>query len=87
MADEYWAMIDGWAASSGSNPMDLSIDRFYNFIYYWATKDLSGEDRFSFDTRLWIPPEGEEPAPESPWSAENETKAFQAFKADFESPS
>lgn len=76
-------MIDGWAAVSGSDPMQLPADRFLNLIYFWAVKELDQDDRFKLDTRLWMPPKGEAPAPQSPWSAENEKKAFSAFVADF----
>src|SRR3546814_14011046 len=37
-----------------------------------------------FDLKLLMPPKGEEAPTESPWSAQNETDAFKAFKAQIQ---
>jgi hypothetical protein len=61
--------------------MELPIDRFLNLVYHWAIRNAQSENDVSkFDRRLWVPPKGVEPPEESPWSAQNETSAFQALK-------
>src|SRR3546814_6036105 len=56
-----------------------------NLIYYWATRNAQDEAALAkFDRKLWMPPKGEEAPAESPWSAQNETDAFKAFKAQIQ---
>lgn len=83
MARENWALIDGFAVSRAMPPLSsLPQDRFDNFIYYWATRNAGHEQVEDFNRKLWMPPRGEVVThAESPWSPENETSAFQAFKA------
>src|SRR3546814_1661132 len=65
--------------------MELPIDRLLNLVYFWATRNAQDEQTLAkFDRKLWMPPKGEEPPAESPWSAANETSAFQAFKAQIQ---
>ena len=83
LASRHWPSIDGsLAASLTTDPLRLPVDRFLNLIYWWATNEASAEDVRRFDQRLWMPPKGEAPAPQSPWSPENETKALSAFAAE-----
>lgn len=82
LASENWPTLEGWATSRNTDIAALPIDRLLNLIYYWATRNAQDENALAkFDRKLWMPPKGEEPPPESPWSAANETSAFQAFKA------
>ncbi len=86
MARNSWAAFDGWAASRNVDPERLPLHRYLNLIYHWATKNAERqEDLDKFDRQLWLPPAGSaEPIPdESPWSAANETAAFDAFNQQF----
>jgi len=82
LASENWPTLEGWATSRNTDIMDLPIDRMLNLIYFWATRNAPDEQALAkFDRKLWMPPKGEEPPAESPWSAANETSAFKALKA------
>jgi len=82
LASENWTTLEGWATSRNTDLMDLPIDRMLNLIYFWATRNAPDERALAkFDRKLWMPPKGEEAPAESPWSAANETSAFQALKA------
>lgn len=82
MALESWAVLDGYAVSHGMpHLLDLPLDRFANYVYWMATKNLDEQGIEKFRAKLWRPPRGEAPAPGSPWSPEAETSAFQALKA------
>lgn len=81
LASENWPTLEGWATSRNTDLMDLPIDRLLNLVYFWATRNAPDEQTLAkFDRKLWMPPKGEEAPAESPWSAANETSAFQAFK-------
>lgn len=59
----------------------LSASDFLDFAWYLLTRNGSPESVEKFRRTLWMPPKGVAPDPRSPWSPENETKAFQAVKA------
>lgn len=81
LAKHHWAKIDG---SRQDDPLLLPPDRFFNLVYFWATKDAYDQkDLDKFERQLWRPPKGVAAAPGSPWSPEAETQAFQAFAAEF----
>jgi hypothetical protein len=81
LASENWPTLEGWATSRNTDLIDLPIHRMLNLVYYWATRNAQDEQALAkFDRKLWMPPKGEVPPPESPWSAQNETDAFKAFK-------
>lgn len=81
LASENWPTLEGWATSRNTDLMELPIHRMLNLIYFWATRNAQDEQTLAkFDRKLWMPPKGEEVPAESPWSAENETNAFKAFK-------
>lgn len=83
IASSHWARIDGaLAASLTTDPLDLPIDRFLNLVYWRAVDGGSEEDVRKFESRLWMPPVGVAPAPQSPWSPENETRAFKGLVAE-----
>lgn len=80
LAVDNWADIDGYAVSRGLGPLgELSIERFANFIWWWATHGAESKEKDKFRARLWQPPKGVVPE-KGPWSAEEETKAFSALK-------
>src|SRR3546814_6580102 len=80
LASENWPTLEGWATSRNTDLMELPIDRLLNLVYFWATRNAQDEQTLAkFDRKLWMPPKGEEPPAESPWSAANETSDFQAF--------
>jgi hypothetical protein len=59
----------------------LHASAFLDFAWYLLTRNGSPESVEKFKRSLWMPPKGVAPDPRSPWSPENETKAFQAVKA------
>lgn len=76
--------LEGQLVASGSpyGLDDLPVKRAVGFIWWFMTKDADTEARDKFKMRLWVPPKVDKPIPkESPWSAENETRAFQSLKA------
>lgn len=75
-----WTAFDGWAVTLGFDPLSLPADRLLSVIYHWATKDGDQQGIARFDSRLYMPPKGVE-ATVGPWTAEAETSAFAAFKA------
>lgn len=83
IALDRWADLDGWAVSRNMPDLrDLPLDRFCNFIWWWATRNASQQsDIERFRITLWRPPPRVAPDPRSPWSRENETGAFAALKA------
>lgn len=76
-----WAFFDGYAVSRGIDLARLPLDRFTNFIWWMSTHNAEQADVQKMRSRLWMPPKGEAPAPESPWAADAETSAFKALKA------
>ena len=61
---------------------DLSLDRFCNLVWYFATYRGDEKDVEKFRIRLWRPDPGDEkPVTAGPWSAEAETAAFSAARA------
>lgn len=79
-----WDTLDGFATSRNMPELaDLSLSRLCSFVYWYATNGRDQKDVDKFRNQLWRPPAGSvEPIPdESPWSADNETRAFAAFKA------
>lgn len=78
---EHWPRFDGEMALQGFDPLDLPFDRFISLLYAWMTKDLDEAGLAKFDAQLWQPVKGVEIPAESPWSPENEQKAFAAFKS------
>ncbi len=59
----------------------MTLQRLTSFIWYFVTHKADNTEVAKFKNRLWIPPKGAEIPESSPWSAENETGAFEAFKA------
>lgn len=80
-AGKDWHRLDGLLASRNVDALSLPFDRFLAVVYWFLTDGATPQQVAKFDTRLWMPPPGIEPAPQSPWSPENETAAFKALRA------
>lgn len=80
VALNHWADVDGLAVSQGLPELgDMPLDRFTNFIWWWATRNAqSSEEVEDFRRRLWKPPPGE--VGRGPWAPAEETESFQALK-------
>ena len=77
-----WPTLDGYAVAHGMGDLrDLPIERGCNYVYYRLTDNADEKGLTKFKSRLWMPPKGEEPDARSPWSAENEAKAFAALSS------
>lgn len=78
-----WQAFDGFAASQGLPDLEeMSPARFCNLVWWWLIRNVADPiDVDKVRARLWQPPKGVVPTPESPWSAENESKGFAALKA------
>lgn len=76
--------VDGYLIGHGSPPLrDLHVDDALAFIWWFFTREAEKDEVDKFRVRLWIPPTPTTPIPaSSPWSAESETRAFAAFKAE-----
>jgi len=82
VALDNWNDVAGEAVARGLDDLDeMPLARFVPFMWWWCTHGREQADVERFRARLWRPPRGEAPAPQSPWSAENEARAFQALKA------
>lgn len=76
VAREQWALFDGWSVSRGIDPLDLPLDRYCSFVYYWVMSNMDEEEAEKFESKLWMPPKGEAAPEQGPWSPESETAAF-----------
>jgi hypothetical protein len=82
-AVDNWDTMDGYAAAHGMPYLwDLTLERFCNFTWFMMTRYAEEKDIRDLKAKLWVPPRKDAPIPaNSPWSAENESKAFAAVKA------
>lgn len=77
-----WPTLDGYAVSHGMGDLrELPLERVCNFVYYRLTDGADEKGLAKFKAKLWMPPKDVIPDARSPWSAENETKAFAALSA------
>jgi len=83
IAVESWPTLDGYAAAHGMPSLfDLPLDRFLNFVWYMATRNLEASGIEKLRARLWRPPKGQAVTDSrSPWAPQNEQKGFAALKA------
>lgn len=84
IAREHWADLDGYAVGHGvPDPRKLPLDRFCHWVWWMLSRNSSDSDREKLRAKIWRPPLNLDHPIEarSPWSAENETKAFAAIKA------
>ena len=47
--DNVWPTFDGWCASQNVESLDLPWDRWLNLVYYFATRNMSSEDKKELD--------------------------------------
>ena len=83
-----WETLDGYAVAHGMGDLRLlDLDRFCNFVWYMLTRNADKKDTDSLRAKIWVPPpKSVAPIPKnSPWSAEAETAAFKAVKAQLTS--
>ncbi len=77
---EQFETLDGYAVAHGVPDLRaLDLSRLCNYVYWFLTKDGDEQGVAKFRAKLWQPPKGQRPDARSPWSAENESKAFAAF--------
>lgn len=80
-----WEALDGYAVAHGvPDPRTLPLSRFCSFVWYMMTCNVEKQAEIeTMRAQLWRPlPKSTAPIPtRSPWSAENETKAFGALTA------
>lgn len=50
--EEVWPYFDGWCASRNVDHLELPWDRWLNLVYYFATRNLSAEDKEKFDADI-----------------------------------
>lgn len=83
-AVDNWDTLDGYAAAQNMPYLwDLTLDRFCNFVWYMMCRNADPKEVEKMRAKLWVPPpKSAAPIPaNSPWSAENESRAFSAVKA------
>lgn len=79
-----WADLDGYCVAHGiPDPRELPLERFCNLVWYMMTRNAKDEAAVAkIRAQLWRPPRGMTVIDRrSPWSPENETKAFAALKS------
>ena len=50
--DNEWQAFDGWAASNGVNPLDLSFSRLLNLIYFYIIRNRDEKGRKVVDDAI-----------------------------------
>ena len=80
-AEANWQRLDGEMAMKNVDPLALPFERYLNLVLVWFLGDRDEAETAKFMAKLWMPPKGAPIPAESPWSPENETKAFAQFKA------
>lgn len=80
---ERWAELNGFRIGHGAigSLDDLPIGAFVDYVWWYVTQNVDPTEIEKFRARLWRPPKGEEPPPESPWSPESEMASFHALQA------
>ncbi|QGZ16722.1 hypothetical protein PBI_DEWDROP_75 [Microbacterium phage Dewdrop] len=83
IALQHWADLDGYAVGHNMpNLRSLPLDRFCNWLWWMLTRNSNEQEREKTRAKLWRPPPSHvgDIDKRSPWSAENEMKAFSALK-------
>ena len=85
LAQQHRDDLDGYLIGHGS-PLaldDLPVQRLCSYVWWFITRNAEDKDREDFRIKVWRPPpQSTAPIPkDSPWSAENETKAFSSLKS------
>lgn len=71
-----WVQFDGWCAARGVDPSDLTIDRFCNLVYYWATRNMDEEKVTDFEARMTAGVGAPEGRLSRVWSRDEELAQF-----------
>ena len=80
VAVDQWRDLDGYAVAHNMGRLsEMPLDRFTNFVWWWATREADQKERDRFERRLYQPPKGYAPKV-GPWSAEAETNAFASLR-------
>lgn len=83
VALQNWEDLDGYAVGHGMrSPKSLPVDRFCHWIWWMLTRNSEKQEREKLRAKIWQPPMNST-APidkRSPWSPENEGKAFAMLK-------
>lgn len=81
-ATSNWPDLDGWATARGIELLDLPLARFEHLVWFYLIRNVESDHEQIEKVRiqLWRPPRGVV-ADRGPWSAEAETAAFGALKA------
>lgn len=85
LAHEHSDDLNGHLAGQGATHSigDLPVHRLCSFTWWFFTKDADSKSKDKFKAALWRPPSKTAPIPkESPWSPENEMKAFSALRME-----
>ena len=79
---ENWVELDGYGVAHGVPDLaSLPMSRALNFVWYMLIRNADTNEQAKLRAKLWMPPKGVVPPPESPWSAENEMAAFRSLRA------
>ncbi|WKW87067.1 hypothetical protein SEA_NICOLE72_30 [Microbacterium phage Nicole72] len=74
--------MNGFAVAQGmADIRTLPVSSFLDFVWHMLTRNADDKAVEKFRRTLWMPPKGVVADARSPWSAEAETRAFQAVKA------
>lgn len=47
-----WGYFDGWATAQGVDHESLPWNKWLNFVYYFATRNMSSEQKEKFDNEM-----------------------------------
>jgi hypothetical protein len=87
IANESWDDLHGWAVGHGLRLQTLTLEEFCHWMWWMLTRNAKNDaERDKLRAKLWRPPVNAVTASKpidsrSPWSAENETRAFAALKS------
>lgn len=84
IAEAHWDDLDGYAVGHNMPRLEsLPLSRFCNWIWWMLTRNANEQEREKTRAKIWRPPPTEKGPIDkrSPWSAENEMKAFSALKS------
>lgn len=77
LAVQNWEDYNGYAVAHGMPDLRaMPVSHFLDFVWYLTTRNGDQKEVEKFRRSVWMPPKGVKPDARSPWSAENETKAF-----------
>lgn len=71
--------LRGETLVSGIDLWEATVEDVASIIWWWATRNADEKGKGKLERELWRPPKGEKA--QGVWSAESETAALAAFKA------